>query len=268
MTYNKNDYFLQKGIAYFLVCSYLFLGCSAPEKRLTKDQLTIAYHPQTSLESEIRILRLQHPVKISAEQMANQLQSLKYQKLSFSGKKQYIFSPSDVIKITPIMTKALNRIKSRKVLHYEVETPRGKTAGIVFRAKGKINWRFDSINGSRFLNTNIRRGSTWTLLPQIGQRFHKASSMLSNEQKKNWIISNLELQVYYKRGPKPGSLKKPEKKFSTSKSSNKKSSTSTSSSEKEKFKKRLQFWKELRQKKLIDDQEYKNKKTELLEQIP
>ncbi|MBT7522155.1 MAG: hypothetical protein HN646_07765, partial [Nitrospina sp.] len=141
MTYNKNHYFLQKGIAYFLVCSYLFLGCSAPEKRLTKDQLTIAYHPQTSLESEIRILRLQHPVKISAEQMANQLQSLKYQKLSFSGKKQYIFSASDVIKITPIMTKALNRIKSRKVLHYEVETPRGKTAGIVFRAKGKINWR-------------------------------------------------------------------------------------------------------------------------------
>ena len=120
MTYNKNDYFSQKGIAYFLVCSYLFLGCSAPEKRLTKDQLTIAYHPQSSLESEIRILRLQHPVKISAEQMENQLQSLKYQKLSFSGKKQYIFSPSDVIKITPIMTKALNRIKPRKVLHYEV----------------------------------------------------------------------------------------------------------------------------------------------------
>ena len=92
--------------------------------------------------------------------------------------------------------------------------------------------------------------------------------MLSNEQKKNWIISNLELQVHYNRGPKLGSLKKPKKKFSTSKSSNKKSSTSTSSSEKEKFKKRLQFWKELRQKKLIDDEEYKNKKTELLEQIP
>jgi hypothetical protein len=268
MNYNKNDYFLQKGITCFLVCSCLFIGCSAPEKRLTKDQLTIAYQSKSSLESEIRKLRLQHPVKISAEQMANQLHSLKYKELTLTGKKKYIFSPSDVLEIAPIMTKALNRIKSSKVLHYEVETPRGKTAGIVFRAKGKINWRFDGINGSRFLNTNVRRGSTWALLPQIGQRFHKGSSMLGNAQKKNWIISNLELQVYSKRGPKPGSLKKPEKKFSTSKSSNKKSSTSTSSSEKEKFKKRLQFWKELRQKKLIDDEEYKHKKTELLEQIP
>ena len=90
MTYKKKHYFLQKGIAYFLVCSYLFLGCSAPEKRLTKDQLTIAYHPQTSLESEIRILRLQHPVKISAEQMGKSTALFKIPKIIFLWQKTNI----------------------------------------------------------------------------------------------------------------------------------------------------------------------------------
>ena len=257
------------GIIFTLLYSCLFVGCATPEKRLTKDQLTISYQPKSSLESEIKKLRLQHPVKISAEQMANHLHSLQYKELTLTGKKKYIFSPSNVLKITPIMTKALNRIKPSKVLYYEVETPRGKTAGIVFRAKGKINWRFDGINGNHFLNTGLHNGgSTWALFPQIGQRFHKESSVLGNEQKKNWIISNLELQVQSKRGLKSGSLKKTEKKLSSSKSPKKKSSTSIPSSEKGEFEKSLQFLKELRQKQLIDDEEYKHKKTELLEQFP
>jgi hypothetical protein len=269
MNYNKNDYFLQKGITCFLVCSCLFIGCSAPEKRLTKDQLTISYQPTSSLESEIKQLRLQHPVKISAAQMSNQLFSLKYKELTLTGKKKYIFSPSDVLEIAPIMTKALNRIKSSKVLHYEVETPRGKTAGIVFRANGKINWRFDSINGNHFLNTGLRNGlSTWALLPKAGQRFHKESSVLGNKQKKNWITSNLALQVQSKRGLKSGLLKKTKKKLPTSKSPKQKPSTSKPSSEKGEFEKRLQFLKELLQKQLIDDEEYKHKKTELLKQFP
>ena len=181
----KINFFSYRGIIFILLYSCLFVGCATPEKRLTKDQLSISYQPKSLLDSEINKLRLQHPVKISVAQMANHLFSLQYKELTLTGKKKHIFSPSDILKIAPIMTKALNRIKPSKVLHYEVETPRGKTAGIVFRAKGKINWRFDGINGSRFLNTNVRRGSTWALLPQIGQRFHKESSMLGNKQKKN-----------------------------------------------------------------------------------
>ncbi len=98
-----------------------------------------------------------------------------------------------------------------------------------------------------------------------GQRFHKESSTLGNERKRNWIISDLELQVQSKRGLKSGSLKQ---KSSTPKSPKQKSSASRPSSEKGEFEKRLQFLKELRQKQLIDDEEYKHKKTELLEQFP
>ncbi|HIF02396.1 MAG TPA: SHOCT domain-containing protein [Nitrospinaceae bacterium] len=262
----KINFFSYIRIIFILLYSCLFVGCATPEKRLTKDQLTISYQPKSSLESEIKKLRLQHPVKISAAQMANHLFSLQYKELTLTGKKKYIFSPSDILEISPIMTKALNRIKPSKVLHYEVETPRGKTAGIIFQANKKINWRFKSINGSNFLNTSFHNGgSTWELLPKNGQRFHKESSTLGNERKRNWIISDLELQVQSKRGLKSGSLKQ---KSSTPKSPKQKSSASRPSSEKGEFEKRLQFLKELRQKQLIDDEEYKHKKTELLEQFP
>jgi len=266
MTHIKKIYFFSYiRILFILLYSCLFVGCATPEKRLTKDQLTISYQPKFSLESEIKKLRLQHPVKISAAQMANHLFSLQYKELTLTGKKKYIFSPSDILEIAPIMTKALNRIKPSKVLHYEVETPRGKTAGIIFQANKKINWMFKSINGSNFLNTSFHNGgSTWELLPKNGQHFHKESSSLGNERKRNWIISNLELKVQSKRGLKSGSLKK----NPPPKSPKQKSSTSTPSSEKGEFEKRLQFLKELRQKKLIDDKEYKYKKTELLEQFP
>ncbi len=268
MTHKKRHIFFQIGITFFLVCCCLFISCSAPEKRLTKDQLTIKYRSQSSLDREIKKLRLQHPVKISAEQITNHLLSLQYKQLSFIGKKKYVFSPKDVLEITPIITKALNRIPSHKVLYYEVETPRGKTAGIIFRAEGKINWRFETVNGSNFLNNNFahNRGSTWELLPKNGQRFHKESSILGNDRKRNWIISNLKLPVRSKRGRKLELLKKISE-LSTPKRPQREK-ISQSNNEQGGFEKRLQFLKGLRDKKLIDNDEYKHKKKELLEQFP
>ena len=115
-----------------------------------------------------------------------------------------------MLEIVPLITKALNRMRTNKVLHYEVETPSGKTAGTIFRSKGKINWRFETVNGSNFLNTGFthNRGSSWQLLPKNGQRFHKEHTILGNDQKKNWILSDLVLPVQSKRAFKLGSLKK------------------------------------------------------------
>ena len=253
----------------FLLYSCLFVGCSTSEKRLKKEQLTITYLPQSSFDTEIKKLRLQHPIKISAEQATNHLLSLHYEELSLLGKKQYIFSSNDVLEIIPLITKALNRMRADKVLHYEVETPKGATIGTIFRAKGKINWRFEAINGSNFSNTGFPgfKGSSWQLLPKNGQYFNKEHTVLGNEQKKNWIISDLELPVQSKRDLKLGLLKKTSEK-SPPQSSKQKAPTSPPSSEKKKFEKRLQFLKGLRDKKLIDDDEYKHKKTELLEQFP
>ena len=269
MTHKKNNYFWRIGITLFLVFSCLFISCSTPEKRLTKDRLTISYPSHSSLDREIRNLRLQHPIKISAEKIANHLLSLRYKQTTLLGKKKYIFSPNDVLEITPIITKALNRLKPSKVLHYEVETPKGETAGIIFRAEGKINWRFETINGTNFSNNSFahNRGSLWELLPKKGQRFHKEHSMFGNDRKGNWIISNLKLPVKSKRGRKLGLLKKISTP-PTHKRSRKKETLRHTRSDKRGLKKRLQFLKGLRDKQLIDEDEYKSKKIELLSQLP
>jgi hypothetical protein len=268
MTPKKNDHFLQIGITIFLACSCLFISCSAPEKRLTKDQLTISYASQISLDREIKKLLLDHPVKISAEQVANHLFSFQYKQAGFLGKKKHVFSPNDVLEITPVITKALNRMTPYKVLRYAVETPRGKTAGIIFRAEEKINWRFETINGSHFLNTGLHNGgSPWVLFPKNGQKFHKERSLFGSEWEGNWIISNLELPIKSKRGRKLGLLKKTSKPSSHKRSRKKETARRTNSKEGG-FEKRLQFLKGLRDKKLINNEEYTHKKKELLEQFP
>ena len=63
-------------------------------------------------------------------------------------------------------------------------------------------------------------------------------------------------------------LKKISKKSPAPQSPKQKLPTSLPISEKGEFEKRLQFLKSLRDKKLIDDDEYKNKKIELLSQFP
>jgi len=267
----KMDYFSQTGVICFFLCSTLFIGCSAPEKRLKKERLTLVYRQQSSFDTEIKKLRLEHPIKISAEQTANHLLSLHYEELSLLGKKKYVFSSSNVLEITSLITKALNRIKSNKVLHYEVETPSGKTTGIIFRAKGNINWRFETINGRNFSNTGfagMNPGSSWQLLPKNGQHYHKDHTVLGNDQKRNWIIANLDLPVQSRRGLKLGLLKKISGKSPDPKGPKQKPPTSSPSNEKGGFEERLQFLKSLRDQKLINDDEYKSKKKELLGQFP
>ena len=267
----KINYFSHAGVVCFLLFSTLFISCSAPEKRLKKERLTLVYRQQSSFDTEIKKLRLQHPIKISVEQTTNHLLSLHYEELSLLGKKKYVFSSSDVLEIASLITKALNRIKSNKILYYEVETPSGKTTGTIFQVKGGINWRFETINGSNFSNTGfagMNPASSWQLLPKNGQHFHKEHTKLGNNQKRNWIIANLDLPVQSRRGLKLGLLKKISNKSADPQSPKQKLLTSSPSGEKGEFEKRLQFLKNLRDKELIDDDEYKSKKIELLSQFP
>ncbi len=264
------NYLSKTRILVLLLCSCLFIGCSSTEKSLQKEQLTITYRPQFSSEQEIKKFRLQHPIKISNEQVINHLLSLRYEGLSLLGKKQYVFSSNEVLEIAPLITKALNRMKASNVLEYEVETPKGATVGIIFRAKGKINWIFKTIKGNNFLGTSRPgqlMGSGWQILPKSGQRFHKDHNVLGNEQKRNWIISDLDLPIRSRRGLKAGLFSKKSRR-SNSQGLKQEKSIDQSSGDQTELKKRLRFLKNLRDQKLIDDNEYKRKKKELLNQFP
>ena len=267
MTHNiKINYLWQVGQAIFFLFVVLLMSCSAPEKRLERERITLIYRSQSTLGSEIKKLRLEHPIKISKEQTMNHLLSLHYEELSLLGKKRYIFSSNDVLEITPLITKALNRMKTNKILYYEVDKPKGTTAGTIFQAKGKIHWRFNSINGVSFDNSSFPgfRGSTWRLLPKHGQTYNESNSVLGSAQQQNWIISNLDLLIKSKRGLKLRTPKKLSK--STPRASSQKQIRSSSINQGE-LKNRLQFLKELRNKRLINDEEYKQKRKALLDQF-
>ena len=265
MTYKKKTYYLPNlGIIFFLICTTLLTSCSVPQKRFEKDRLTLIYLQKSEFTSTSNKLMMQHPIKISNEQTVNHLLSMRYEQLSLLGNKRYIFSSNDVLEITPLITKALNRMKTSKVLYYEVENPEGKTAGTIFQNRGKINWVFKTIKGVSFSSGNNpgNRGSPWVLLPNNGQKFSKEHSILGNNQQQNWIVSKLDLATKSRRGLKSRLQNKPPKQRSIA--SHDREELNHINSNQVELKKRLKFLKELHNKQLIDDSEYAQKKKELL----
>lgn len=250
----------------FFLLPALFAGCSAPEKRLEKERLTLVYRPQAALESEIKELRLEHPIKISSEQVMNHLLSLHYEELSLMGKGKYVFTPDDVLEITPLITKALNRLKADNILYYEVDTPHGTTAGTIFRAKEKIHWRIEIIKGVSFSNSSFpgHRGSTWRLIPKSGQRYKQSKNLFGSQTQENWIVSGLDLPVKSKRSLRSRSPQNSSR--NTSRAPERKRHESSPADQAD-LEKRLQFLKNLRDKELINDGEYERKRKELLDQF-
>lgn len=261
----KINYLSQVGPAIFILFAILLISCSAPQKRLEKEQLTLVYRSQSTLGSDVKELRLEHPIKISKEQVEDHLLSLHYQELTLMGRKKYVFSSNDALDITPLITKALNRMKTNKVLYYEVDTSKGITAGSIFQTKGKIHWRFESIKGMSFVNSSFPgfRGSTWRLLPRNGQTFRQSKNLFGMKAQENWITSILDLPVKPKRSR---SLRSHQSLKNTSRGLKKKEPESSSINQSE-LKKRLQFLKDLRDKQLINDVEHKRKRKELLDQF-
>ena len=89
MTHKTKAYYLSNlGIIFFLTCTTLLTSCSIPQKRLEKDRLTLIYLPKSEFTLTSNTLRMQHPIKISNEQVVNHLLSMRYEELSLLGKKK------------------------------------------------------------------------------------------------------------------------------------------------------------------------------------
>ncbi len=254
-------------LIFIFLLPLLFAGCPAPERRLEKEGFTLVYRPQSEFESEIKGLRLDHPIEISKEQVTNHLLSLHYKELSLTGKRRYVFSPDDVLEITPLVTKALSWMKADAILYYEVDTLRGITTGNIFRAKGKIHWRFMTIKGADFESSSSsgQRGSTWRLVPRGGQSFKQSKKIFGSKSHENWIVSDLDLPTKSKRNLRSRSSRKSSR--ATSPKNVNSSPTNSSSADQDELEKRLQFLKDLRDKELIDDNEYERKRKELLDKF-
>lgn len=273
--------FQRRAVLAFMLGALLFgPGCSAPakEKKLVRDGLTLQYKSKSAVPKGVQGMSLDHPVRISAEQVRIQLLSLRYEMLSIFSKKRRIFSKKDADKVTHLIAKALNRASPNKVISYKIKTSKGNTEGDVFFSDNKINWRFQTIRGVVFSTdnaTNARSASStfWRLVPRKGQRLHSTKNLIGSKTWENWIVADPNLPPIptkgsIRKGQNP-KRKKPRKKgfvipYRLPPEDVPQKEFTDGSPE---LVKKLQFLKHLRENDLIDDKEYQRKRKELLDRF-
>ncbi len=252
-----------------LLIPVFFQGCgTVKEKKLEKEGLTLIYRNKTQTGPAIRKLPLNHPIKISEDDFKNHLYSLQYEELSLLGKKRYAISLTDLKDTAQILTKAVNRMPPDSILVFDLETSRGSTIGEIFRSGGTLNFRFEAIKGIEFSSASFGGGggSSWRMVPVEGQRYRVTKKLLGTSTQENWIVAKMTLPQISRRirkmqGSKVSEAPAAPRKAPTS-SARKSPPTSGSNQDLEK---KLKFLKDLRDKDLIDDEEYEMKRKELLD---
>ena len=246
-----------------LLIPVIFLGCgTTKEKKLEKEGLTLIYRPKSQAGPGLNKLALNHPIKISEADFKNHLYSLQYEELSLLGKKRYTISLADLQDTTQILTKAVNRMASENILVFELETSRGTTVGEIFRTGNNLNFRFQSIKGLEFSNTSFGGGggTTWRMVPVDGQRYRVTKRLLGTSTQENWIVAKMTLPKISRRLSKAQSSKAPAASAPTPSAP----TNPPAGNNNQELEKKLQFLKDLRDKDLIDDEEYEIKRKELL----
>ena len=174
------------------------------------------------------------------------------------SKEERVFSLAEVQKLAPILVKAFSRIGTRKIIHIELESSGGLTSGDVFSFRKHLNWRFESIRGESFFQKNdVREWNVfaWKLVPQKGQLFFKSGAKEGKRLRKNWIVSNLKLPTSDQTlGDNVDSFNNLETGSSKDKID-------------QKLEKKLKHLKYLRDKNLIDEEEYKTQQKKLFDKL-
>jgi len=248
-----------------LLIPVFFQGCATTkERKLEKEGLTLIYRHQNQAGPGINKLHLNHPIKISEEVFRNHLYSLQYEELSLLGKKKYTISLTDLKDTTKILTKAVNHMPPENILVFELETSRGSTIGEIFRTENNLNFRFQSIKGVKFSTTTFGRGgvgSSWRMVPVKGQHYRVTKKLLGTSTQENWIVAKTILPKISRRLSKTQVSKTPKDSAQPTPSA----PESPSTGDNQDLEKKLQFLKNLRNKDLIDDEEYELKRKELLD---
>lgn len=222
------------------------------EKTLKAKDLTLSYLDKSRAGQHVAEMTLQHPVSLSEQEVFHHLVSLRYEGNALLSKQNPVFKKDDLQKIRRLLTRALHSVKPNHVLGFELEGSGGTTSGIVFASNGKLHWKFDEIQGAQHSlsgNPVTRYGAAWQLIPLKGQKLFATKTLLGNKKWTNWIVARLKL---------PGQPPK------TNTKKNRPSDTPQNFNP-DTLEEKLVFLKRLHEKNLIDDQEYQQKRKDLLD---
>ena len=242
-------------------------GCSTTkEKKLEKDGLTLSYRPKSSIGSDGEKLKLQHPINISQATVLSHLLAIHYEDMSMLSKEKPVFSREEAAKISPYIAKALNRLNPNNVVYFEIQTPKGVTAAEIFGDNNKLNWKFSMIRGVEFSKKLMAGwGNSWRLTLKEGQHYFRIERLIGKKTWENWIISDLDTsETDLKPAVNPSPT--PQKQAKPAPVDSHKEENKAPAEKKPELEEKLRFLKQLQEKGLIDEDEYKRKRKALVDE--
>lgn len=209
---------------------------------------------------ELDDFEIDHPIRLSEDLVRNQLLSLWYRNVDPRGKARPVFTAKEAEQLSPLFRAALNKVNGSEYIRFEYESRGGMIEGEVFGTIGKIHWRINRIQDVYFSDDLLSSRDTWNLVRRIrSQYLRKEKTAVLTLTRKNWIINDRNLP-YTKR--KPGAEVVPPSPV------RKKPTQSRPSKQLEdpELKRKLMSLKQLKDEGLINEEEYRRKKEELLNQ--
>ena len=227
----------------------------AEEARSKGKKIKVTFRSQFYKNSDLTNIKLNHPIKISQTEIVNHLVSLRYKGTFLGNKEGPVFSSTEVQTLAPILFKAFSEVVPRKIIRIQLKSAGGITSGDIFSFKKYLNWRFDSIRGETFLQKNNVRGwniFSWKMIPKESQLYFK--SRVDKRIQKNWIVAKLKIPIS-DHSKKNSSLLNPLQK------------ESLRGNISPKLEEKLKHLKHLYDKELINEEEYKNQKKKIFEEL-
>ena len=201
--------------------------------------------------------------------------TLKYQPHALTSQISRVFTKNDILITQRLLAKALSKAHSKNIIGFDIDSEVGTTVGILFATQGKLHWKFEEIQGTRFNLTQSHAGTAWHLIPQQGQRLFVSDTLLGQKTVGNWLIADMnsvpsESTQKSSPGPveeNPATLTSKEPPGSTT--SNPHGAPLEAQPLKAplhpELEEKLRFLKSLRNQDLIGDEEYHLKRKELLD---
>ncbi len=242
----------------------LFHACSTvPDKKLVENGLTLRYLPVSAIGEDIAHIHLEHPVQITEDWVRIHLASLWYEGMTSLGREGRVFSESDVNKASRLVTKALNQAKPDHIVQLELATASGPTDVEVFVESGRIHWRFQLIKGAVFScdisNANCMHVN-WRMIPKDNQRYYSTQKLLGAKNMENWIVADINpLTPGQNREARPGKRSAPVRE-------NEAKSDKDPKSQPAGLEERLFYLKQLYEKGLITEEEFKRNQKKIMDE--
>ena len=242
-----------KALSLFLICFICACAVFKEERTHSKNGLTITLRSLNYLD-DVQNIKFQYPVILSVNTVRNHLLSLWHQNIESPGKPEPVFSFEDATELAPLFKTSLKKVTPGKYVHFKFQGPEGLTEGQVFATADKIHWRLLKINNIVFSNDPLRiRKPTWKLARMRGQAYRRIQNGGFKKVLKNWIIAAIDLPFPKQRSQTPLRAKSPPE------------NGTPAETEKAILKEKLDNLQNLLDEELINKEEYRRKKEELLE---